>query len=201
VASRARIGYSHRACFYSGSDPADIATDFIARGVVSGDRCIVLLTKPCRDALAQRLANRGLDIASCTVLDTHQVLAGLSVDGRLDEALATMVVGTAFGAAPTDGKLVRARAVGDLAPTLHASGNAQDAVVLERIIDTLARRFDVSVLCAYSIHGFCNVGNLGPLLRVCAEHSLLEFPLGPWCDEYIKAAPMLQADAGSYELN
>jgi len=181
----------HAVHFYDQAYPADAASDFIAAGLRAGDACVLLLTAPHRRAVEQRLRAQGLGAGarqghngSYRAIDTHQALAAMQVGGRLDLSRAQALLADILGPSGDGGKQ-RARAVGDLAPTLLAAGLADDAVALEAIVDRLAAAHGAEVFCAYPIADFCRQGYTGSLFEVCAEHSALAFPERLWAQGFM----------------
>lgn len=182
-AGAANSACAHAVHFCDHDYPADAASDFIAAGLRAGEGCILLLTLPHRHAVEQRLRALGLDPqqapngprGSYQSIDTHEALAAMQVDGQLDLARAREMLATLFDAA-ANGGMRGARAVGDRAPTLLASGQADDAVALESLVDRLAAAYGAKVHCAYPIADLCRFGQMQTLFDICAEHRALAFP-------------------------
>ena len=191
---------THSVHFYDDAYPADAAGDFIADGLRAGDVCIVMLVKPHRQAVEQRLHVLGIstaadsaDSGSYCAIDTDEALAGLLVDGRLDPQRATESMHALLS---PDGASGCVRLVGDPAAVLLDAGNERDAMALERLVDGLARVHRASVFCAYPIQVFCREGNPNALLRFSAEHSALSFPKPLWAYGYLASSPRRAAATG-----
>ena len=201
MACVARAAYGHTAHFYGGAYPACLVADFIAAGLRAGDACSVILTPPNRLAVERQLRARGCgvgvgvgvgtgntSIGRCRgtyqVVDTHLALATLVVGGCLDLLLARSMLTDMFSrTAPgtSGGK----RLAGDLAPTLIAAGQADDALAIERLVDTLAAAHRAAVFCAYPIKDVCQGASTRSLFSVCAEHASLEFPERLWVQDLL----------------
>ena len=185
---------THSVHFYADAYPAEEASDFIAAGLLAGDTCIVMLIQPHRQAVEQRLTARGIKSGhqsshsgSYIAMDTHDALSQLMVDGRLDHDRATEALGSLMSQTSGSG---RVRLAGDPSPVLFAAGNHEDAIALEALVDKLATLHSASVFCAYPIQGFYRDGNTASLVRVSAEHSVLEFPEGLWVHGYLPSATL-----------
>jgi MEDS: MEthanogen/methylotroph, DcmR Sensory domain len=171
----------HLALFYADAYPAAEVGDFFAAGLAAGDSCLALLTAPHRRAVEEALQARGVRIeaAAYVAVDTDAALAQWRVDGRLDLRRASEAM-TPLMTPPAGGSKRRIRAAGDLAPTLVAAGQAEDAVAFEALVHRLTVEHGASVICAYAIHDVCGHGNMNSLLRLSAEHATLEFPERLW---------------------
>lgn len=181
----------HSVYFYDDLYPAEAASDFIAAGLVAGDTCIVMLSQPALAAVEQCLVARGVltcpgatNSGAYTVMDTHDALSQLIVNGRLDHERAGDALGSLLGQACGAG---RVRLVGDLAPVLFAEGYEEDALALEGLVDELAAVHQASVFCAYPIQGFFRKRDTNSLLRMSAHHSAVKFPERLWIQGYLTA--------------
>ena len=199
MACEPSAAYGHTAHFYVGAYPASLVADFIVAGLRVGDACTVILTPRHRLAVERQLQARGLGVGvgvgagngsigsyrgAYRVVDTHVALATLVVDGCLDWVLARSMLTDMFGrTAPgtSGGK----RLAGDLAPTLIAAGQADDALAIERLVDTLAAAHRAAVFCAYPIKDVCQGASTRSLFSVCAEHASLEFPERLWVQDLL----------------
>ena len=169
--------FRHLVHFYDGAYPAEEACDFIEAGLRVGDTCIVMLTQANRQGIDQVLEARRLFSTPCgphagqyVVMDTHEALAGLMVDGRLDKKRAAEALGTLLNPA-THGSSAQVRLVGDPAPTLFASGNEDDALALEALVGKLCAVHCALVFCAYSKQDLHVHGNPNSLSMLCAAYS------------------------------
>jgi len=147
-------------------------TDYVRAGLVSDEACIVIATKPHREALAASLLSHGLDVvndglgAQYYSFDAAELLAQFLVDGEIDQERFMATVGAVVRNVP--GRTVRA--FGEMVPLLATGGNFQAAVQLELAWNQLQARHQFTLLCAYSLTTF-NGESAGSLMQVCDTHS------------------------------
>jgi hypothetical protein len=185
----------HLVHFYNGAYPVDEACDFIATGLAAGDSCVVMLRAAPQAAVAELLAARRV-FATPSVshagryqtLDTDEVLARLMCNGRLDRERAIESFAALLDA-PSPGSSGRVRIVGDPAAALLAAGNEADALALEQLVGRLATARSASLFCAYALHDIRREGSTDSMLRLCAEHSAVEFPKKLWIRGFVQNAP------------
>jgi len=171
---------THTVQFY-GEDTLllDELSRFVGTALGAGDSAVVIATKAHRDGLAQRLQSRGLNVARATEqgryvpLDAAETLAKFILDGWPDAALFTEVVGSVLSRATiaVEGKNSRISAFGEMVALLWAQGNAEAAVRLEQLWNNLARRYSLSLRCAYPMSAFDREDHSQWFLKICAEHS------------------------------
>ena len=181
-----RVDYSsprpqrHTAGFYSDDRfLLDGLTQFIGTALKAGDAAIVVATESHRERLLPRLQAYGLDIANATeqgrfiALDAAKAVSSFMRNDLPDAALflqvADNLITTAAGL--TAGVHPRRVALcGECDPPLWTVGNGEAAIRLEQLWNDIAGRYDVDVLCAYSLrsHGLIDSHLFG---RICAEHS------------------------------
>jgi PAS domain S-box-containing protein len=145
----------------------------------SGDAAIVIATKAHREALAQKLKTRGLDILKAGIqgryiaLDAAETLAKLSVDGWPDAARFAKLMGDIVtqAQAASEGGNSRVVAFGEMVSLLWAQGKREAAIYLEELWNELAKSHSFSLRCAYPIGSFGTEADSETFLKVCAEHS------------------------------
>ncbi len=179
----------HTVRFYDEAYPADSVSEFLAAGLEAGDRCLTLLTAPHRHAVEQCLRARGVAIerSAYVAVDSDEAWAQMQVNGRLDARRAHAMLEQLM-VRPQGGGSGRVRAVGDLAPTLHAAGKIDDAVAFERLVHLAMERHGASTICAYPIHSQRREGRMQTLLRLSAEHTVVEFPQHLWAHHWVTSA-------------
>ena len=170
----------HSVRFYS-SDQFFVETWGRMIGTVlgAGDGAVVVATQPHRDALAELLTGRGLNISVAVeqgryvALDATEMLATFMVDGTPDAERFTDVVGgvLARASASPEGKRLRVSVFGEMVAVLVAEGNPDAAIRLEQLWNQLALDHSFVLHCAYPIHGFCRKEDCDSFLKICAEHS------------------------------
>jgi signal transduction histidine kinase len=153
----------------------DSLTDYIGSGLSEMHAGIVIATPQHRDALAQRLTARGIDVIGAgaqgryVALDARETLTTLMVDGwpdpgRFDDAIGTLV-------AKTLERAPRLRAFGEMVALLWAEGNREAAVRLEELWNDLRTRHPFSLLCAYPIEAFHDASHAKPFGDMTATHT------------------------------
>lgn len=185
----------HLVCFYDDAFPADAVSEFLAAGLRAGDTCLALLTAPHQTAVEKGLRKRGVHTASTDFLaiDTDAMLARCRIDGRLalDRAGALLTpLMKPSGSTTVRGTDRRVRAVGDLAPTLCAAGEVEDAVAFEALVHRLAQEHGAAVICPYPIEVFARRADMDALFRLSAEHARVEFPEQLWVRGLMSSAAM-----------
>jgi hypothetical protein len=170
----------HSIRFYAEAFPAAEVSDFIAEGVLEGDACVLILARPHRQAVQRHLAARGIGASTTgrhagaySVIDTHEALSLVIHGDRLDLDLASNFLQGMLSAASASRRL---RAAGDLAPTLFAAENLEDALAFEALAHHEAAVHSAAILCTYPLQHFCLDGSTDALLRMCAHHSASCFP-------------------------
>jgi DNA-binding NarL/FixJ family response regulator len=157
----------------------DGLTQSIVTALRGGDAAIVVATESHRDSLLPRLQAYGLDIANAIKqgrfisLDAAEAVSAFMRNDLPDPFLflqvADNLITTAAG--PTTGAHPRRVALcGECDPPLWTVGNGEAAIRLEQLWNDIAGRYDVDILCAYSLrsHGLMDSHLFG---RICAEHS------------------------------
>jgi signal transduction histidine kinase len=171
---------THTAQFYA--DNAfllDELSRFIGSALVAGDAAVVIATKAHRDGLAQRLQSRGLDISRSVeqgryiALDAAETLARFMIDNWPNDARFADVIGGILGQAVTaaKGSNPHISAFGEMVALLWAQGNAEAALKLEQLWNKVARRYPMSLRCAYPMSGFDSKDHSDLFVKICAEHS------------------------------
>jgi hypothetical protein len=125
------------------------------------------------------LQSHGVDIAGCIAqrryiaVDAAEMLSTFMVDGMLDSVRFLETFGKLILKA-TDaakGKQPRVALFGEGADLLCQQGNLEAAIQNEQFCNQLTNRYDVDILCGYSLDGF-QQGMGSPILTtICAEHS------------------------------
>lgn len=169
----------HLALFYADAYPADEVADFFAAGLAAGDNCLALLNAANRQAVERCVQARGVHLPhpAYTAVDSDVLLAQLRGEDGLDLHRAEALMRPLMTARQR-GKN-RVRAVGDLAPALCAAGYIDDALAFEGLVHRLTAEQGASVICAYPIQ-ICGRGHMRALVRVSAEHNVVEFPDKLW---------------------
>jgi DNA-binding NarL/FixJ family response regulator len=170
----------HEVAFYSDDRQLlDGATHFIGTALEAGSAVIVVATESHRNDLIPRLQSRGIDIAKAIEQDRYialnaiDALSTFMVDDMLDPARFIQSFGTVILKATKAAKGAHSRVAffGEGAHLLWAQGNADAALLDEKLCNELIRTYEVDILCAYRVQPFAESMDDDVLQRICAEHS------------------------------
>ncbi len=170
---------SHSVEFYE--DDAvflDGLSEYIGSALGSGGACVVIATKAHLEALAERLQQWGIDVASTARnnryigLDADRTLARFMVDGWPDEQLFLGAVEPELlrASSATQRKGASVVAFGEMVARLWEQGKCEAAIRLEQIWNELVRRRSFSLRCAYPMACFSGEKQDELFRQVCAEH-------------------------------
>ena len=157
----------------------DGLTQFVEVALNAGNAAIVVATESHRDRLLLRLQAHGLDVASAIeegryiALDAADVLPTFMVNGMLDPVLFlegfSKLILKAANASKREHPYVAV--FGEGADLLWKHGNVEAAIQDEKLCNELTKRYDVDILCGYSL-GSAEAGMDNDVFqRICAEHS------------------------------
>lgn len=157
----------------------DRLSQFIAAALKAGNAAIVVATESHRSGLVRRLQADGLDIDACIeqgryiALDAADMVSTFVVNGRLDsvrflERFDKLILAAANAA---EGEHPRVAVFGEGADLLWKRGNVEAALQDEELCNRLIKRFDVAILCGYSLGNVEGATDDEVFQRVCAEHS------------------------------
>ena len=175
-----RETHFHEVQFYSRETRfLDIFTDFITTVLNAGNAVIVVATPSHRDNLFAKLQTRGLDVSAAIeqrnyiALDVAETLSTFMVNdlpdpGQFSKVAGDLIVRTAKAAT---GDAPRVAACGECAPVLWAQGKGEAAVRLEQLWDSMAKTYDVDILCAYPVFDFLGEESHDMFRQICAEHT------------------------------
>jgi PAS domain S-box-containing protein len=172
------IPHDHAVQFYDGEGfLATVVAEFVVDGLTGEQPVVIIATPAHRGAIVRRLREAGFDVAHARrtgqlqLLDARRALSKFMVAGipnpeRFSAAMGSIIVNGLRG---REGAKVRA--YGEMVDLLWKDGNTESAVQLERLWNELARQYEFSLLCAYSMGNFCHASDADAFRRVCAEHS------------------------------
>jgi len=176
----AEIVGNHKVVFYSDDRQLlDEVSQFIGAALKAGHGAIVVATESHRNSLLRRLETHGVDIAAAIEqgryisVDAADALSTFMINRMPDPARFLKLFGdlivTAAGAAK--GEHSRVAVFGEGADLLLKRGNAGAAIQDEQLCNQLTKRYDVDILCGYSLD-IVSVGMDRDIFqRICAEHS------------------------------
>ena len=166
----------HIVHFYdSDSYLAETVRDFIADGLNKGEDAVVIATRQHRDDIELALSRTGINVEEARAegryqsFDVASTLAGLMVDGAVDEGLfETEMGGLIAGSA---GEAPPVRLFGEIVTHLWNEGNVAGAIHLEDLWCSLLKVQPVALMCAYPMHAFSREGDAERFNEICSRHS------------------------------
>jgi len=173
----------HEVVFYSEDRQLlDEVSQFIGAALKAGNAAVVVATGSHQDCLGRRLQAYGVDLAAVTeqgryiALDPADALSTFMVDGMLDpvrflESLGKVIVKTAEAANAVNGEHRRVAFFGEGADLLCQQGQAEAAIQDEKLRNELTKRYDVDILCAYSLSNLEGAMDEEVFQQIFAEHS------------------------------
>ena len=155
----------------------DAVAHFAVAGLAAGDTVILIATEAHREALLQRLRQRGWGVegASATgqlqLLDARETLSRFMDGDEPDWEKFSSIVGGVIEKSLAGRRNARVRLYGEMVDLLWRDGNKQAAIRLEELWNDLVRRHSFSLLCSYAMGNFYKPGDGELLDRVCRTHS------------------------------
>jgi len=157
----------------------DDLTRFIGTALNAGNAAVVVATEAHREGLLPRLLAHGVDIIQAIeqrryiALDAALMISNLTVNNQLDPERFLKVAGdlivTAAGALKNEHP--RVAICGECEPPLWTFGNGEAAIEFEKLWNEIVKRYDVDILCGYSLGTVQNVMDNHLFGRICALHS------------------------------
>ena len=175
--SRLSVPPMHRVHFYDQDASLLSAVGaFLADGLTSGGRVVIIATPEHRRPLLLALEARGIDTAEAAlgeqlvVLDAHDVLREIMRGGLPDRALFHATLRPLL-ARPGNARL---RAYGEMVDVLWKRQDRTAAILLEELWNGLQAEDAFELYCAYGMAGFYK--EPADLDRVCATHTHVVMP-------------------------
>jgi CheY-like chemotaxis protein len=170
----------HEVGFYSDDRRfLDDLTQFIGAALRAGNSAIVVSTESHRDSLLPRLQAYGLDVGAAVeqgryiALDAADALSTIMINGISDPVRFMKVLGdlVATAAKAGEGEQARVAIFGEMCHLLWAQGNAEAAIQVEKLGNLLVKKYDVDILCGYSLASVQRGMETHIFQEICAEHS------------------------------
>lgn len=180
-----KIAGCHAVEFYADDRQlVDGTSQFIGAALKAGSAAIVVATESHLASLGRRLQSEGVDLAAeieqgrYIALDAAEMVSTVMLNGVLDsvrflEGFETLILKAAKAASEEHRRVA---IFGEATDLLCKQGNAEAAIQLETLGNQLCERFDVDILCGYSLGIVQGVENEGVLQQICAEHSAVYCP-------------------------
>jgi hypothetical protein len=150
---------------------------FVREGLMAGQPIVVIATAQHRHALVTSLVADGVppdhfeNSGMLWLFDAREVLDLFMVDGRPDPAKFRQSVGQIIAAARGRREGAHVRAYGEMVDLLWRDGNAEAAIRLETLWNTLASAHRFSLLCGYALGSFYKETSGFDIGDVCNLHT------------------------------
>jgi CheY-like chemotaxis protein len=177
---RGEISNHHDAVFYSDDRwlLEDVA-EFIGKSLKAGNAAIVVATESHRNHLLPMLQARGSDVDAAAeqgryiALDAADTLSRILVHGTIDPVRFMNAFGTVIENASKSAKGPQPRIAvfGECVRLLLAQNNVEAVIQMERLANKLSRKYDMDILCGYSLDSPHTVVHDLIYQQICAEHS------------------------------
>jgi DNA-binding NarL/FixJ family response regulator len=176
---KAEISRSHEVQFYSDDEAFVVGfARFIEAALKAGNAVIVAATESHGKSLLRNLQEHGVDIAAAVehgsyfFLDVADTLSTFMVKDLLDPVRFFRVVGDliATAARATEGKQSRVAICGECASILWVQGKADAAIQVEQFCSQLAKRYEMNILCGFSLSSFYSEEDKRVFQRICSEY-------------------------------
>jgi len=155
----------------------DDLTEFIIAALKAGNAAIVVATESHRDSLLSRLQAQDVNIRAAIEqgryipLDAADTLSALMLNDMPDPLRFLKLMGSFIETASKAARGARVSICGECVHLLWTQGKAEAAIQFEKLANQLANKYDVDILCGYSLG--CSQGAMDSHIfqRICAEHS------------------------------
>ncbi len=165
----------HVVHFYEHDDAIlDSLAEFAEGGLANDEGVIIMATQAHLEALADRLAGRGVDVAAVQsqdlyiAVDAEALLSTFMIGGWPDEDVFHKTVKSLLARARKQSP--RVRAFGELVSIIWSQGHKGATVQLEHLWHRLCESEDFSLYCAYPRVSFAQ-DPTDSMREICAAHS------------------------------
>jgi DNA-binding NarL/FixJ family response regulator len=173
-AEKREIARNHEIEFYS-DDAAFVVgfTRFIEAALEAGSAVIAVATESHRNSLLQGLQEHGVDTIAAleqgryVSLDVAETLALFMVSDLPDPVRFFGVTGDLFTTAAQATVGGRVAICGECGSILWAQGKADAAVQVEQLCNQLAGRYDIDILCGFSLTDFSREEDKQIFQKIC----------------------------------
>jgi hypothetical protein len=160
--------HDHVVQFYGHDDElVDGVVPYLGEAIDAGGTAIVIATEAHRRAFADRLDRTGG--ARLLMLDAHEAMNGLLIDGRLAAHRFDKLIGELVRDAARGGRVVHA--YGEIVAVMWAEGHVTAALELEGLWNGLGQEVDFRLYCAYPLASIEAEGDVDAFHAVCQQHS------------------------------
>jgi hypothetical protein len=149
-----------------------------AKALAAGDSAVLVATGTHLELINEQIARFGLNLGALresgryVTVNAAEALSQFMVDGRPDKAKFGDVIGGIVRSAANNSAKDFVFVFGEMVALLCAAGNADAAVRLEQLWNSLAEQHRFSLYCAYSLSSLGSEPDANALIQICAEHAL-----------------------------
>jgi len=152
----------HHAVQFYGAESSLFATvaGFLSEGLIGRQPAVVIATAVHADGICRHLRDRLIDVdearrvGDLVILDADDMLSLFMVNGEPDAALFDRNVGGLITQTLRGDKRTVLRAYGEMVDILWKQGQADAAIRLEILWNTLAEKHRFALLCGYAMGSF-----------------------------------------------
>jgi DNA-binding NarL/FixJ family response regulator len=176
VLGKAEITRSHEVEFYS-DDAAFVVgfARFIEATLEAGSAVIVVVTESHRKSLFQRLQEHAVDVVAAieqgryVPVDVADTLSTFMVNDLPDPVRFLRVAGDLIAPAARATLGARVAICGECGSILWAQGKADAAIQVEQLCNQLAKRYEMEILCGFSLSSFYREEDKQIFQKICRE--------------------------------
>jgi CheY-like chemotaxis protein len=176
ASGKAQITRSHSVEFYS-DDAAFVIgfARFIEAALEAGNAVVLVATESHRKCLLQRLQEQGVDIVAAVEqgryvwADVAATLSTFMVNDLPDPLRFLRVAGDLIAPAARATSGGRVAICGECGSILWAQGKADAAIQVEQLCNQLAKRYEMDILCGFSLSSFYREEDMQIFEKVCRE--------------------------------
>ena len=176
VASDSKITRSHDVEFYSDDEAFVVGfSRFIEAALEAGNAVIAVTTQSHQKGLLQRLREDGVDVDAAIKRgaylpsDVTDTLAMFMVNDLPDPARFFGIARDLIAAAARTTLSGRVAICGECGAILWAQGNSDAAIQIERLCSQLAKRYEMDILCGFSLSSFYREEDKQIFEKICRE--------------------------------
>ncbi len=168
-------GHFHAVRFYDNEAAlCRIVAGFLREGLAAGQPALVIATAEHGRGILAELRARELDVNglqeshALVVVDAAEVMATLMVDGAPDSDKFAATAADIFARIRRERHDVAIRAYGEMVDLLWKAGRDVAAIQLEMLWNKLARSYQLSLMCGYSMGSFYKDAGIAD---ICRQHT------------------------------
>jgi DNA-binding NarL/FixJ family response regulator len=173
VPGKTQMVRSHEVQFYPDDKSfVDGFTRYMEAALLNGNAVIIVVTESHQKSLRDHGARiaAAIEQGRCLPLDVADTLSTFMVNDLPDPMRFFKVVGDLIATAQaTVGGPARVTICGECASILWAEGNADAAIQVEQLCNQLTKRYQMDILCGFSLSSFYRDEDKQVFQRICDE--------------------------------